>query len=80
MSDWAIDILTSETVKTIDIDVEKDRIVTKVSCWYTRHLSIFLQNFVVLHLSGGRYNILIQKYEFGPEDFLAYIGGYLVRN
>ena len=40
----------------------------------------FLQNVIFISLSGGRYEILTQKFEFGPEDFLAYIGGYLVSN
>ena len=40
----------------------------------------FLQNIIFIALSGGHYEILIQKFEFGPEDFLAYVGGYLVSN
>ena len=32
----------------------------------------------MIFLSGAPYEILTQKFEFGPEDFLAYIGGYLV--
>ena len=37
-----------------------------------------LQNDLMLFLDGRRYEIHTQKFEFGPEDFLAYIGGYLV--
>ena len=37
-----------------------------------------LQNDLMLFLDGTRYEIHTQKFEFGPEDFLAYIGGYLV--
>ena len=38
----------------------------------------FLQNMIMIKLTGGQYDILTQKFQFGPEDFLAYIGGYLV--
>ena len=35
---------------------------------------------ISITLSDGSYGILTQKFEFGPEDFLAYVGGYLVSN
>ena len=31
-----------------------------------------------MSLAGGHYDILTEKYEFGTEDLIAYIGGYLV--
>ena len=64
-----------------ELNMEEDRIVVNniliISSWTIWPLP-FLQNVLFLSLSGGHYEILTQKFEFGPEDFLAYIGGYLV--
>ena len=64
-----------------ELNMEEDRLVNNVifilSSWTIWQLP-FLQNLIFLSLSGGHYEIFTQKFEFGPEDFLAYIGGYLV--
>ena len=38
----------------------------------------FFQYSIKLFTPDGQFNIYNEKYEFGMEDFIAYVGGYLV--
>ena len=75
------DYLLSTLDWSVEPNMEKDRIVNRLRILtYIIHNWTLprLQNDLMLFLDGRRYEIHTQKFEFGPEDFLAYIGGYLV--
>ena len=62
------------------LNVTKDRIVSenRVTRISNRASFLLLQLKVGIFTPNGRFNILTQKYEFGYDDFIAYVGGYLV--